>query len=91
MIYNLNSVDKILMKLYNLLQTVEADIKKAHVMPTNQVIAIQSGGGHKRKLSNTMSKGNAVAWHSKNGNKAKRDRTYPPLRDPKEALCFTLS
>ena len=45
--YHLNSVDKTIMELYSLLQKAEVYIKNALDVPTNQVIAIQSGGGNK--------------------------------------------
>ena len=67
--YHMHSVEKTVMELYNMLQTTEAGIKKTGVESSSvtPVLAIQNGGGKKRKRPNPKWKGKASAGPSHGG------------------------
>lgn len=89
MSFHLNSMDKKIMELYNLLQTTKADIKK--VVPTNQVLTIQSGGRLKRKRSNPKWKERQWLDIPKVGIRLKEMEDTHPRVIPKMHCAFTMA
>ncbi|KAL4554376.1 hypothetical protein LXL04_039515 [Taraxacum kok-saghyz] len=89
--YHMHSVEKTVMELYNMLQTVEAGIKKTGIESSSvtPVLAIQNHGDKKRKHRNPKWKGKALAGPSHGGGNG--NSSVQAVNDQKEAVCFYCS
>lgn len=90
--YHLNSMDKTFMELYNILQMVEVGLKKALLNSQAPVLAIQNGGGKKRKCSRPKWKGKALVAPYHQWGKGKMNPLFQQLmiRKRKTASSVTL-
>ncbi|KAL4567872.1 hypothetical protein LXL04_023468 [Taraxacum kok-saghyz] len=86
--YHMHSVEKMVMEVYNMLQTTEAGIKKTGVESSivTPKLAIQNGGSKKRKLPNPKWKGKAPGGPNHSGGHG--NTSVQAVNDPKEAICF---
>ncbi|KAL4573354.1 hypothetical protein LXL04_020157 [Taraxacum kok-saghyz] len=85
---HMQSVEKMVMELYNKLQTTKAGINKTGIETSTvtPVLPIQSGGGKRRKRANPKWKGKASAGSNHGGGHG--NTSVQAVNDPKEAICF---